>query len=107
MVLVEPRSSHVANLSNDIVANLLGKLKHWGLCVGAQQECQEGLILPICVHLKEGVEVWVGAGKGGPVAAGVRGGSFEPGTLPCGKVDESARGVGQATRHSAGATGVS
>ena len=71
MVLVEPRSSHVAHLGNDIIANLLGKLKHWGLCVGAQQESKEGLVLPIRVHLKEGVEVWAGAGKGGPVAAGV------------------------------------
>ena len=33
MVLVEPCSSHVANLGNDIVPNFVGKLKHRSLNV--------------------------------------------------------------------------
>ena len=45
MVLVKPGSGNVANLGNDIVADLLGKLKDRGLGVGVKQERQEGLVL--------------------------------------------------------------
>ena len=94
MVLVEPGSSHVANLGNDIVADLLGKLKHRSLKVRAQEEGEEGLILAICEELEKGVEMGVGAGKGGPVAAGVRSSGLEADTLASGQVEECARGVG-------------
>ena len=94
MVLIEPCSSHVANLGNDIVPNFLGKLKHRSLNVRAQEEGQEGLILTICVELKEGVQMRVGSGKGGPVAAGVRSSSLEADTLASGEVEEGTRGVG-------------
>ena len=106
MVLVEPGSGNVANLGNDIVADLLGKLKDRGLGVGVKQERQEGLVLSNCVQMKEGVEMRVGAGKGGPVAAGVGGSNFEPSALPSGEVKEGSRGVGQAARHSAVTTAV-
>ena len=67
MVLVEPGSGHVANLGNDIVADLLGKLKDRSLKVRAQEEGQEGLILAIREQLEKGEEMGVGAGKGGLV----------------------------------------
>ena len=94
MVLVEPCSSHVANLGNDIVPNFLSKLKHRSLNVRAQEEGQEGLIVAICQQLKKGVEMRVGRSKSGPVAAGVRSSSLEADTLASGKVEEGTRGVG-------------
>ena len=107
MVLVEPRSGHVANLVKDTVPDLLGKQKHGSLKVRAQEESQEGLILAICVEMKEGVQMRVGSGEGGPVAAGVGSSSLEADTLASGEVDEGTRGVGQAARHSAAASGIS
>ena len=94
MVLVEPRSSHVANLGNDIVANLLGKLKHRSLKMRAKEEGQESLIVTICQQLKKGVEMRVGRSKGGPVTAGVRSSRLEADTLASGKVEKGTRGVG-------------
>ena len=84
----------MANLGNDIVADLLGKLKDRSLKVRAQEEGQEGLILAIRKHLEKGEEMGVGAGKGGPVAAGVRSSGLEADTLASGQVEECARGVG-------------
>ena len=94
MVLVEPRSGHVANLVKDIVPDLLGKQKHGSLKVRAQEESQEGLIVAICQQLKKGVEMRVGRSKSGPVAAGVRSSSLEADTLASCKVEKGTRGVG-------------
>ena len=49
----------------------------------------------------------VGSGDGGPVAAGVGSSSLEADTLASGEVEEGTRGVGQAARHSAAASGIS
>ena len=60
MVLVEPGSGHVANLSNDIAPNFLGKLKDWRLGGRVKQESKEGLILTLSIYIVGGG----GRGKG-------------------------------------------
>ena len=71
MVLVEPGSGHVTNLSNDIASNFLCKLKDWRLGSRIKQESKEVLVNTISIVSEEGVEVRARASKGEPVAAGV------------------------------------